>query len=158
MYLMYTPYCHALHCPSLACHVMLLFTIWFNHSWYITILILQLHVASVPYSALDCENEATYTCKILVQKQTVASEQCQFVGMCRPWQHLSFPTTAASSSTVLLVGIQSHNFATVLNLWLELWNARTAWVLIQLSKPHTLHHGFMCLQALLPFFWGGPGY
>ena len=87
------------------------------------LLMLQLHVASVPYSAPDCENEATYTCKILVQKQTVASEQCQFVGMCRPWQHLSFPTTAASSSTVLLVVIQSNKFATVLNLWLELWNA-----------------------------------
>lgn len=86
------------------------------------LLMLQLHVHSVPYSALDCENEASYT-YYSTKTNSIASEQCQFVGMCRPWQHLSFPTTATSSSTVLLVVIQSHMFATILNLWLQLWSA-----------------------------------
>ena len=98
---------------------MSLFTIWFNRGWYIT----TYAAATCSFSPIQCtglrERGELY---ILVQKQTVASEQCQFVGMCRPWQHLSFPTTAASSSTVLLVVIQSHEFTTVLNLWLELWN------------------------------------
>ena len=120
MYLMYTPHCHALHCPSLACHVMSLLTIWFNHSWYIT----TYAAATCSFSPIQCTGLREWgELYILVQKQTVGSEQCQFVGMCRPWQHLSFPTTATSSSTVLLVVIQPHKFATVLNLWLELWNA-----------------------------------